>query len=102
MLRSTSLAGNIKPPTLPAGFVGGHLVIRPEFLRFIDAASEADNSVTGRLHNEYALGSRVQYQVRVGDSVLLIEKLGQQVFSGKLDDVVRIGWDARDSILVTD
>ena len=102
MLKSASVEGALKPPAVPAGFTSGHLVIRPEFLRFIGKASEADNSVTGRLYNEYALGSRIQYQVRVGGSVFVVEKLRQQMFTGKLDDEVRIGWDARDSILVTE
>ena len=58
--------------------------------------------MSGRLYNEYALGSRIQYQVRVGEQVFIVEKLRQQMFAGKLDDEVRIGWDAKDSILVTD
>jgi spermidine/putrescine transport system ATP-binding protein len=79
-----------------------HLVIRPESVRFLSHASEADNSLKGRLYNEYALGSRIQYQVRVGDQVFIVEKLRQQAYPGKLDDEVTIGWDARDSILVGD
>ena len=71
-------------------------------MRFIGKASEADNSVTGRLYNEYVMGSRIQYQVRVGETVFVVEKLRQQAFAGKLDDEVRIGWDAKDSIVVTD
>ena len=102
LLKSVSHAGKLKPPTLPAGFVSGHLVIRPEFMRFITTPSEADNSVTGRLYNEYALGSRIQYQVRVGEAVFVVEKLRQQAFVGTLDEMVTIGWDAADSILVTD
>jgi spermidine/putrescine transport system ATP-binding protein len=101
-LISANIATPLKPPAVPAGFVGGHLVIRPEFLRFIAEGSEADNAVTGRLYNEYALGSRIQYQVRVGEAVFVVEKLRQQAFTGKLDDLVTIGWDAGDSILVTD
>ncbi len=101
-LTSSAVAGTIKPPALPPDFAAGHLVIRPEFLRFITKASEADNSVTGRLYNEYVLGSRIQYQVRVGDTVFLVEKLRQQALAGKLDEEVRIGWDAGDSIVVTD
>ncbi len=92
----------LKAPAVPPGFTSGHLVIRPEYLRFISAASEADNSLTGRLYNEYALGSRIQYQVRVGDNVFVVEKLRQQMFKGKLDDAVMIGWDAADSIVVTE
>jgi spermidine/putrescine transport system ATP-binding protein len=89
------------PPTA-SGVETGHLVIRPEFVRFVGNASEAENSLTGRLYNEYALGSRIQYQVRVGEQVFIVEKLRQQAYRGKLDDEVTIGWDSRDSILVGD
>ena len=53
--------------------------------------------LTGRLYNEYALGSRIQYQVRVGEQVFIVEKLRQQAYRGKLDDEVTIGWDAKTS-----
>jgi len=93
---------HLKAPPIPRDFVQGHMVIRPEFLRFLEFPEQADNAVSGRLYNEYALGSRIQYQVRVGDSVFVVEKLRQQPFTGRLDDEVIIGWDARDAILVTD
>jgi len=102
MLTAAGIGGALTAPSIPPGFSRGHLVIRPEFLRFLATPAEAENAVTGRLYNEYALGSRIQYQVRVGESVFVVEKLRQQAFTGKLDDEVTIGWDARDSILVTD
>ena len=102
MLHAKGFGARFKPPNLPQGFREGHLVIRPEYIRFLSAAPEADNALPGRVYNEYALGSRIQYQVRVGDSVFLVEKLRQQPFSGQLDDEVFIGWDAADAILVTD
>jgi spermidine/putrescine transport system ATP-binding protein len=87
---------------VPAGFREGHLVVRPESLRFLVSRSEAQNCLEGRVYNEYVLGSRIQYQVRVGEHVFIVEKLRQQAFGGSLDDQVLIGWDAKDSILVTD
>jgi len=101
-LASSVVPGALKPPPLKPGFREGYLVIRPEYLRFISNPGEADNAVCGRLYNEYALGSRIQYQVRVGEKVFVVEKLRQQPFSGKLDDDVWIGWNAADAILVTD
>ncbi len=95
-------AGEFSAPVLPAGFEHGHLVVRPEFMRFLGAAGEAENHLVGRLYNEYALGSRIQYQVRVGEHVFVLERLRQQPFAGRLDQEVLIGWDARDSILVGD
>ncbi len=58
--------------------------------------------LTGKLYNEYALGSRIQYQVRVGEQVFIVERLRQQALSKQLDSDVMIGWNARDSILVGD
>lgn len=101
-LRSDQAGTRFAAPKLPSGFSQGYLVIRPEYLRFLSAADNAQNAVTGILYNEYALGSRIQYQVRVGERVFVVEKLRQQPFTGKLDDQVTIGWDASDAILVTD
>jgi spermidine/putrescine transport system ATP-binding protein len=99
---SPSLGSSFTAPPLPAGFESGHLVVRPEFMRFLDGASTAENRLTGRLYNEYALGSRIQYQVRVGEHVFIVERLRQQASRAQLDDEVTIGWDAADSILVRD
>ncbi|MGE0007318.1 MAG: ABC transporter ATP-binding protein [Parvibaculaceae bacterium] len=87
--------------SVPDAFTEGHLVIRPEFVRFVAGPQDADNVLEGKLYNEYALGSRIQYQVRVGENVFIVEKLRQQSASLQLDQTVLIGWDARDSILVT-
>ncbi len=97
-----TLGARFRSPSVPAGFDAGYIVVRPESLRFVSSPAEADNCLEGLLYNEYVLGSRVQYQVRVGEQVFIVEKLRQQSFAGKLDDKVLIGWDARDSILVTD
>lgn len=99
-LSAASLAVELRAPPGSDQLASGHLVIRPEYMRFLGAKSEADNCLAGRLYNEYALGSRIQYQVRVGDHVFIVEKLRQQAYQGHLNDDVLIGWDARDSILV--
>ena len=101
-LHSASLGGDFTGPESANGLRAGHLVIRPEYLRFLAGPEEAENHVRGRLYNEYLLGSRIQYQVRVGEQVFLIEKLREQRYEGALDDEVMIGWDGRDSILVSD
>lgn len=87
--------------SVPDAFTKGHLVIRPEFVRFVTAPKDADNVLEGKLYNEYALGSRIQYQVRIGENVFIVEKLRQHSSDLKLDQTVLIGWDAKDSILVT-
>jgi spermidine/putrescine transport system ATP-binding protein len=101
-LTAPDLGASFRAPPNADGFAAGHLVIRPEFVRFLASPAEAENSLTGRLYNEYALGSRIQYQVRVGDEVFIVEKLRQQAYRGRLDDEVTIGWDAADSIVVGD
>jgi spermidine/putrescine transport system ATP-binding protein len=94
-----SFAGPASNGFAPDDFKEGFLVIRPEYLRFLGPGESAENQVEGVLYNEYALGSRIQYQIRVGEQVFLVEKLREQRYGGKLDDKVTIGWDARDSVL---
>ncbi|HNB25500.1 MAG TPA: ABC transporter ATP-binding protein [Alphaproteobacteria bacterium] len=101
-VRSEDLGADFSAPAFPAGFAAGHLVVRPESIRIIDSRSEAENVLTGTLYNEYALGSRIQYQVRVGEQVFIIERLRQQALKDRLDTEVLVGWNARDSILVAD
>ena len=101
-LASTELDATFKAPAGNGALRDGHLVIRPEFVRFLSNPSEAENSLRGRLYNEYAPGSRIQYQVRVGEQVFMVEKLRQQAYPGNMDDEVTIGWDAKNSILVGD
>lgn len=78
----------------------GYLVIRPEFLRFIATRAEADNAVAGTVYNEYSLGSRMQYQVRVGEKVFVVERSRREAWAGALDRPVLLGWDAGDAIFV--
>jgi spermidine/putrescine transport system ATP-binding protein len=87
--------------SIPDAFTTGHLVIRPEFIRFVDKPKDADNVLEGKLYNEYALGSRIQYQIRIGENVFIVEKLRQQSPQLERDQSVLIGWDAKDCILVT-
>ena len=101
-LHCPSLDHDIEGPPATAGFATGHLVIRPESLRFLADGEAAENRLDGTLYNEYALGSRIQYQVHVGSHVFLVEKLRDERYQGQLDDRVTVGWDARDSILVTE
>ena len=73
-----------------------------EFLRFIDKPSQANNAIEGTVYNEYALGSRIQYEVRSGDRTLLVELSRANAWTGGLDQPVIVGWDARDAIVVED
>ncbi|OBZ95711.1 spermidine/putrescine ABC transporter ATPase [Pararhizobium polonicum] len=87
--------------TPPAGaFETGTLIVRPEDVRFLGAADEAENHLTGVICNEYLLGSRIQYQVKVaGRQILLVERLRDQNPLEGPDGTVLIGWNVKDSML---
>ena len=89
---------------MDSDFDRGFLVIRPEVVKIGPAAEALPNRVTGTLFNDYALGSRIQYQVRgaADDYNWLIEKLQDAPFGGALGETVTIGWRPEDSILVAD
>lgn len=101
-LESPAVGGPVVAPAEATNAGEGHLVIRPESMRFLSRPDEAENHVKGTLYNEYALGSRVQYHVKVGERMYVVEKLREQAYHGKINDEVVIGWDAADSVLVTD
>ena len=48
----------------------------------------------------YSLGSRMQYQVRVGDKVFVVERSRREAWEGGLDRPVMLGWDAGDAVFV--
>lgn len=73
----------------------GTLMVRPEFVRFLPAGETADFVIAGVLHAEYALGSRMQYEVEdMYGKMLTVEKLREDRFTGKLGDKVLLGFDA--------
>ncbi|GLK77785.1 Fe3+/spermidine/putrescine ABC transporter ATP-binding protein [Methylopila jiangsuensis] len=86
----------IPPPELE-GADAVAVVVRPEFLRFVDG--DADNRLTGEVFNEYALGSRIQYQVRAGAKTYLLELSRAKAWRGEPGQAATIGWDARDAIV---
>jgi len=96
------LGAQLTGPADAGGSETGYLVIRPESMRFLSDPSEAENHVKGTLFNEYAMGSRVQYHVRAGGYMLVVEKLREQAYQGSIDDDVLVGWDVKDSVLVSD
>ena len=83
-------------------FKSGFLIIRPEVMKIGPAAETLPNRIQGVLFNDYALGSRIQYQVRSADGEhhWLVERLQDDPYSGKRGEPVTIGWRSQDSILV--
>jgi spermidine/putrescine transport system ATP-binding protein len=87
---------------LPAAMTSAQkaaVVVRPEFMRFVDAPGGADNCLKGVVFNQYSLGSRIQYQVRVAEKTFLLELSRANARKAEGDEAL-IGWDAADAIVV--
>jgi spermidine/putrescine transport system ATP-binding protein len=78
----------------------GFVVVRPEFLRLLQRAGDAENVIEGELYNSYSLGSRMQYRVRVGDKVMILEQSRAAGQGPQIDSKVLVGWDSRDALFV--
>ena len=91
----------LAPENSAAASTSAFIVVRPEFLRFLGPGESADNQLEGTVYNEYSLGSRIQYQVRVGERVMLAELSRARALPGGAGTPVTLGWDAADAITVT-
>ena len=79
----------------------GTLMVRPEFVRFFTPGETADFIVRGTLRDEFALGSRIQYEVAAGDgAVLTVEKLREDRYEGGPGDEVVLGFDVENAHLI--
>jgi len=86
--------------SLPPGETGS-LMVRPEFVRFLSSGQTADFIVRGVLRAEYALGSRIQYEVETADRTkLTLEKLREDKYAGALGDSVVLGWDLENTHMI--
>ena len=102
-VRAVEGEGVYRVKDMPADFTRGFLIIRPEVMKIGSAAAGVANTLSGRLFNDYALGSRVQYQVRSADGAQwLVERLQDDPFDGDPEAVVTLGWRPQDSILVSE
>jgi len=84
------------PASLPRDKRSGSLVIRPEDLRF---ARDGEGLIRGTVFNEYLLGSRVQYQIRVGATTLLVEQLRDTDTAMLRDQSVALTFTPTESML---
>ncbi|MEM1345955.1 MAG: ABC transporter ATP-binding protein [Pseudomonadota bacterium] len=77
--------------------LNGHaatLVVRPESVRFLGEGEAAEATVEGRLHAEYALGSRHQYEIDLADGTkFTAEVLREHRIEAAPGAPVRLGWD---------
>ena len=80
---------------------GATLMIRPEYVHFLEPGAEADFAVEGTLQGIYALGSRIHYEIRTAEGqVLTVEKLREDRHDGREGDHVRLGWGASNTHVI--
>lgn len=88
------------PTGLAAGSTG-LLMVRPEYIRFVNDGGKADYTVKGRLLEEYALGSRIQYEIETADGqILTVEKLREDRTDSAIGAEVTLGFDAVNTHLI--
>lgn len=79
----------------------GTLMVRPEFVKFLKSRETNHFIVKGILRSEYALGSRIQYQVESATgSILTVEKLREDRYEGNINDRITLGWDIKHTHLI--
>jgi spermidine/putrescine transport system ATP-binding protein len=85
------------PAPIAAG-VERSLLVRPESIRFLTNGHRPPNVLSGRVINEFSLGSRVQYHVEAAGRVLTVERLREERWVGGAEAL--IGWETADSLLL--
>jgi len=72
----------------------GLLMVRPEYVRFVDPGESYDFSLTGVLYGEYALGSRIQYEIETDHGMVTVEKLREDRRRLNEGDSVTVGFNS--------
>ncbi|MCY4242940.1 MAG: ABC transporter ATP-binding protein [Rhodobacter sp.] len=81
----------------------GLLMVRPEYVRFGDGTDGFEYSISGRLLEEYALGSRIQYEVETaGGRIVTVEKLREDRATSESGSDVTLGFDAANTHLIVE
>jgi spermidine/putrescine transport system ATP-binding protein len=76
------------------------LMVRPESIRFVRPGETADCVLVGEVVDEYGLGSRIQYAVRVGPTLVIVERLREDRYVGPVPGPVTVGWNVLESRLI--
>jgi len=88
-----TVAQGVTQSTIPSNG-SGLLMVRPEYLQFAADAAKFDYAVEGKILAEYALGSRIQYEVEdPSGQVITVEKLREERLSDAVGRPVTLGFD---------
>jgi spermidine/putrescine transport system ATP-binding protein len=79
----------------------GLLMVRPEYVRFAQGEETFDFTVTGDVHGEYALGSRIQYEIETPDGMVTVEKLREDRIKVSEGETVTLGFDAANTHFIS-
>jgi spermidine/putrescine transport system ATP-binding protein len=91
---------SVTQDSLPAGGKG-LLMVRPEYVQFASEGDRFDYVVEGRVHEEYALGSRIQYEIEgPQDELISVEKLRENRLENAVGRHVRLGFNAEKTHLI--
>ena len=80
----------------------GYLVVRPEFLRKLDAGEVAEVRFSATVANDYMLGSRTHYHLRAGEATLVAEVAAGQPPALSPGDRADWGFDLADAALLSE
>ena len=80
------------------GVADGYLVVRPEYLRQVAAGNEADVCFPATISNDYMLGSRTQFHLACGNTVLVAELSASGASRVATGDSSNWGFDLADAV----
>lgn len=80
----------------------GFIIVRPEALKLVKDESEADNVIECKVINQFSLGSRYQVQLAFGKKEITLEIPRSEAKESTAGASIKIGWDAKDAIFVTE
>lgn len=96
---------SIRPGTKSAGLDAGGkglLMTRPEYVHFASDPGKFDFTLTGTLHGEYALGSRIQYEIQTSGGIVTVEKLREDRLTTDKGREVTLGFDAQNTHFISE
>nr|WP_193176316.1 ABC transporter ATP-binding protein [Oricola nitratireducens] len=76
---------------------GGLLMVRPEYVRLAGDADGFDFSLKGIVHGEYALGSRIQYEIETVNGMVTVEKLREDRLTATEGQTLVLGFNAENT-----
>jgi spermidine/putrescine transport system ATP-binding protein len=107
-LKGEGIEINLPADTAPVSVslapgVKATLMVRPEFMHFLDNGHVSDFHLSGVIRAEYLLGSRIHYEVERRDgTMVIVEKLREDRFAGRSGDEVLLGWDVENCHIIAE